>query len=76
MHRRGLRCWTNATGGQWNFWSWVPPQTTSVEGWRSDEEPMGSGTWTDLAWTRTTGDRRVVIAILDSGISTGTSAIS
>ncbi|MCB9602836.1 MAG: VCBS repeat-containing protein [Sandaracinus sp.] len=65
----GLRCWTNATGGQWNFWSWVPPQTTSVEGWRSDEEPMGSGTWTDLAWTRTTGDRRVVIAILDSGIN-------
>lgn len=65
----GLRCWTNDTGGQWNFWSWVPPQTTTRPGWRTEEEALGAGTWTDLAWTRTTGDRRVVIAILDSGIN-------
>ncbi len=65
----GLRCWTNATGGQWNLWSWVPPQTTRRPGWRTEEEALGAGTWTDFAWTRTTGDRRVVIAVLDSGIN-------
>lgn len=65
----GLRCWTNNTGGQWNFWSWTPPQNAAVEGWRTEEDALGAGTWTDLAWTMTTGDRRVVIAVLDSGIN-------
>lgn len=65
----GLRCWTNANGGQWNMWSWVPPQAESVEGWRAEESALGSGAWTDMAWTRTTGERQVVIAVLDSGIN-------
>lgn len=63
----GGRCWTNATGGQWNMWSWVPPQ--AVASVRPDEIDLGAGTWTDMAWTVTTGDPRVVIAVLDSGIN-------
>ena len=64
----GMRCWDNPTGGQWNFWSWMPPEAMSVEGFRTDEIPLGAGTWTDMAWTLTTGERSVVIAVIDSGI--------
>jgi len=65
----GLRCWENRTGGQWNFWSWVPPENAEVDDWREEENALGAGTWTDRAWQMTTGDRRVVIAVLDSGIN-------
>lgn len=65
----GLRCWGNDQGGQWNFWSWVPPQTTDREHYRPEETELGAGTWTDMAWTMTTGSRDVVIAVLDSGIN-------
>ena len=64
----GGRCWTNATGGQWNFWSWVPPQALALSSFRRAQAPLGAGAWTDMAWQYTTGDRRVVIAVLDSGI--------
>ncbi len=64
----GGTCWTGASGGQWNMWSWVPPQATHVTGFRTGETAMGAGTWTDMAWRVTTGDKRVVIAVLDSGI--------
>ncbi len=65
----GLRCWSNASGGQWNMWSFTPPSAIERETFRSDEAGLGSGTWADLAWTMTTGDRRVVLAVLDSGIN-------
>jgi len=67
----GGRCWTNATGGDWNYWSWVPPQSASVDGFRATETTMGAGNWTDMAWQITTGDRSVIIAVLDSGIDWG-----
>lgn len=61
-------CWSRATGGAWNYWSWVPPEAEQVEGFRSEEQQLGAGTWADMAWRETTGDPRVVIAVLDSGI--------
>ncbi|MFK8003445.1 MAG: S8 family serine peptidase [Polyangiales bacterium] len=65
----GGRCWNNENGGQWNMWSWAPREAEAREGWRSEESALGAGTWTDMAWTVTTGDPGVVIAVLDSGIN-------
>ena len=65
----GGRCWTNENGGQWNMWSWAPAEAEATAGWRSEESALGAGTWTDMAWTITTGDPEVVIAVLDSGIN-------
>ena len=66
--------------GQWNLWSFVPgphmdescPEWTragwtETEGFREEEIAMGSGLHADRAWQVTTGDRRVIVAILDSG---------
>lgn len=64
----GMRCWDNRTGGQWNQWSWIPPTSTVIDGFREEELELGAGTWNDMAWTVTIGDPRVVIAVLDSGI--------
>ena len=55
--------------GQWNWWSWAPPEAVTRENFRAEEDAMGSGTWTDMAWQHTTGDKRVIIAVLDSGIN-------
>ena len=63
------RCFTNSTGGQWNLWSWTPAEATARDTFRAPEADLGSGAWTDMAWTLTTGSRRVLIAILDSGIN-------
>lgn len=60
--------WPNDPGyaGQWNLWSFIPAEnTTRVTEY---ERSIGSGIHADRAWQRTTGDRRVVIAVLDSGI--------
>ena len=54
--------------GQWNLWSFVPEEWTKNEGFRQDEVAMGTGLHADRAWQRTIGDRRVVVAVLDSGI--------
>ncbi|MEM9193242.1 MAG: S8 family serine peptidase, partial [Myxococcota bacterium] len=62
-------CWDGRQrGGQWNFWSWTPPEALARETFRTEETMLGSGTWTDMAWQYTIGDRSVVIAVLDSGI--------
>ena len=63
------RCFTNPTGGQWNLWSWTPAEATARDTFRAPEADLGSGAWTDMAWTLTTGSRRVLIAILDSRIN-------
>ncbi len=55
-------------GGQWDMWSFVPPEFTSVEGHRPQEIAMGAGCHADRAWQITIGDPRVLIAVLDSGI--------
>ncbi len=62
----GGRCWNNPTGGQWSFWSWTPTEALGDE--FLDDADYGAGTWTDMAWTITTGDKRTIIAVLDSGI--------
>lgn len=55
-------------GGQWNLWSFVPEEWTTFPGFRTEEIEMGTGIHADRAWQRTTGDRRVIIAVLDSGV--------
>jgi len=56
-------------GGQWNYWSFVrAPATQTV---RPEELALGSGFHADEAWQTTIGDRRVLIAVLDSGIRWG-----
>ena len=60
--------WPNDPGydGQWNLWSFMPAENL---GRVSDYEiSIGSGIHADRAWQRTTGDSRVIIAVLDSGI--------
>jgi len=60
--------WPNDPGydGDWNLWSFMPaenaPKVTDYEAL------IGSGCHADRAWQKTVGDRRVVIAVLDSGI--------
>jgi len=52
--------------GQWNLWSFMPAANASRV--TAYEASIGSGIHADRAWIRTTGDRRVIIAVLDSGI--------
>lgn len=55
-------------GGQWNLWSYVPEAWTETPGFRTEEIAMGTGIHADRAWQITTGDRRVLVAIHDSGV--------
>jgi MYXO-CTERM domain-containing protein len=68
-------------GGDWNLWSFVPKegdpdkpgeqpnkQWQEYPGFRQSEVAIGTGMHADRAWSLTTGDRRVLIAVLDSGI--------
>lgn len=57
------------TGGQWNLWSFVPENWAKNKDFRQAEVAMGTGIHADRAWQQTIGDRRVVIAVLDSGIN-------
>jgi hypothetical protein len=54
--------------GQWNLWSHVPEEWSDNEGFREEEIALGTGLSADRAWQITTGDRRVLIAVLDSGV--------
>lgn len=53
---------------QWNLWSYVPLEWTKNPNFRKEEIAIGTGIHADRAWQRTIGDRRVIIAVLDSGI--------
>ena len=55
-------------GGQWNLWSYIPEEWVQANGISDYEANLGTGIHADRAWQRTTGDRRVIIAVLDSGI--------
>src|SRR4051794_9182010 len=60
--------WPNdpSFGGAWNYWSFVPQM------WRAQVDAvtkkLGTGMHIDRAWSRTTGDPRVIVAVTDSGI--------
>jgi hypothetical protein len=54
--------------GQWNLWSYVPEEWAATPGFRQEEVSLGTGIHADLAWQLTTGDRRVLVAVLDSGV--------
>lgn len=56
------------SGGDWNLWSFTPPNYAAFPGFRQSEVAMGVGMHADRAWTKTVGDRGVIIAVLDSGI--------
>src|SRR5262245_46205572 len=59
--------WPNDPGysGEWALWSFVPKQ------WQShvtdENKRLGTGAHLDRAWAKTTGDRRIIIAEVDSG---------
>ncbi len=52
--------------GQWNLWSFMPAENQARV--TDYENLIGSGIHADRAWQKTTGDRRVIIAVLDCGI--------
>ena len=67
--------------GQWNLWSFVPgphmpaecpawmhEDWTTTPGFRTEELALGTGIHADRAWQVTQGDRRVIVAVLDSGV--------
>ena len=60
--------WPNDPGykSAWELYSFIP--ATAKAGVRKAELTLGSGIHADRAWQLTTGDPRVVIAELDSGI--------
>jgi len=58
----------NVSGGDWNLWSWTPDNYAAFPNFRQAEVKMGVGMHADRAWEKTIGDRRVRIAVLDSGI--------
>jgi hypothetical protein len=71
--------------GMWNLWGFYPPDTVdpcgdpSVESWTLSKSLLaferaamnGPGMSADVAWTITTGDPHVLIAVLDSGAEWG-----
>ena len=61
----------DVTGGDWNFWSFTPKAWTETPGFRQVEAAAGTGMHADRGWQYTPGDRRVIIAVLDSGIKWG-----
>ncbi len=56
-------------GSTWEHFSFLPADTVdAVTAYSPYEVAIGSGVHADRAWQKTTGDRRVIIAVLDSGI--------
>ncbi len=54
---------------RWNYWSFIPAEAVArVAAFSPYELELGSGFHADRAWQKTTGDRRVIIAILDGGV--------
>jgi hypothetical protein len=51
-------------GSQWEVWSFAPKNLTKLD---ARTRRLGLGGHYDRAWARTTGDPRVLIAVLDSG---------
>ncbi len=63
--------WPNDPGyeNRWNYWSYIPADAVArVTAFSPYEIALGAGFHADRAWQKTTGDRRVIIAILDGGV--------
>ncbi len=55
--------------GDWNYWSYVPAaDVTHVSAYQNS---IGAGIHADQAWEYTTGNPKVVLAVVDSGIRWG-----
>jgi MYXO-CTERM domain-containing protein len=55
--------------GDWNYWSYIP--AADADHVSAYQNMIGAGIHADEAWEHTTGNRRVVIAVIDSGIRWG-----
>ena len=53
--------------GMWELWSFLPEVVARKPGVSDQNKRLGSGNHADRAWARTTGDRRILITVLDSG---------
>jgi len=53
--------------GQWNLWSSYPVAWAGNITDLNERTNLGPGIWADKAWQVTTGDRRVIISVHDSG---------
>jgi hypothetical protein len=62
--------WPNdpSYAGQWEHWSWIPPEAQALPGFRTEELAIGSGSNTDAAWGLTIGDPRVLIVAESLGL--------
>ncbi|CAN0587641.1 unnamed protein product, partial [Laminaria digitata] len=58
----------DSCGGQLELLSFTPECTPQI---RMEEQALGPGLSVDRAWTRTTGDPRVLIALGDDGLDLG-----
>lgn len=56
----------NSYHDMWELFSFIPDDAKTLV--RQEELALGSGIHADRAWQMTTGDDRVIIAVLDSGI--------
>src|SRR3954453_15392304 len=65
--------WPSDSGysGMWELWSFLPDVVARKTGVSDQNKRLGSGNHADRAWARTTGDRRVLITVLDSGAEWG-----
>ena len=54
--------------GMWEMWSFLPDVIAKRAGVSEQNKRLGTGCHLDRAWAKTTGDRRVIISVLDSGI--------
>ncbi len=54
--------------GQWNYFSYIPPAVQFLSRFTEYEKMIGSGFHADRAWIITTGDPRILIGEIDSGI--------
>lgn len=54
-------------GGDWNKWAWTPQVALNNPNLSDAEKSAGIGMALDAAWQRSTGDARVIIAVMDSG---------
>jgi hypothetical protein len=67
--------WPNdpSYNGQWWLWSFIPADVKArmSDAGNDDQIPLGAGFHADRAWQISPGDRRIIVATLDSGFYWG-----